>query len=474
MGLTRREALGRLAGVVGLAACGDDVPEPAPARVVMPACDVDAIVTRMLDVGDTFPILREELMRGTSTDLLYDAALTAWSRVIYESVDMHAALVVHAARLLSSRVSQGEALVPLFRAWVQKGGAEVVWPLNESDVPTAEDAPVALLDALEAWDTERAEGAMLALYAAGGREAVVEPIARYGQRNHVWVGHDAIWAAHAIRALDSVGWGCAPHVLRSLARAFTVGPEGASTGAFEANLQRLGEVPTDWRVGVDDPLVVPALLDVFRVADSEGCVDEVLRRLADGVSARTLWTALAVTAVDQAIRWQEDSFAVHELDTINALRNLQSLTRDPDTEILALLQAAAWRPEFRVKVDGRAPRVEEGIDALVRSSTPEAELPPIFEAIASDRVEAARRLASYLDQGDVVDVISAWPDVVVRYASEDAHHYKFHIALIEEAEASLPEWRDTLMLGITIRGPTTAQAPWERYDEARDIIDELG
>jgi hypothetical protein len=314
---------------------------------------------------------------------------------------------------------------------------------------------------------------MLALYVAGGRDAVVEPIARYGQRNHVWVGHTAIWSAYVLRALDATGWGCAPYVLRSLARAFTAGRDTASTSAFDANLQRLDEVPADWRNGVDDPLIVPALLDVFRVADAKGCVDEVLGRLADGVSARTLWTALALTAVDQAVRWQEDSFAVHEVDTINALRHLQLLTRDPDTEILALLQAAGWRPEFRAMIYQKSPIVAEGIEALIPSTAPVGDLASVFLAMDGDRVEAARMLKAFLLQSDLENVFSAWPDVIVKHASWDEHHYKFHIALLEEAEAALPEWRDTLALGITLRGPSSAHPSWERYDEAHAIIDAL-
>ena len=44
------------------------------------------------------------------------------------------------------------------------------------------------------------------------------------------------------------------------------------------------------------------------------------------------------------------------------------------------------------------------------------------------------------------------------------------VALLEETEAALPEWRRTLLLGITMRGPSPSSPETKRYQEARDII----
>jgi hypothetical protein len=61
---------------------------------------------------------------------------------------------------------------------------------------------------------------------------------------------------------------------------------------------------------------VPELLDIFRVSDAETCVDTVIARLSDGLSPRTIWTALAITAVELSVRWQQESWGVHELGSL--------------------------------------------------------------------------------------------------------------------------------------------------------------
>lgn len=103
------------------------------------------------------------------------------------------------------------------------------------------------------------------------------------------------------------------------------------------------------------------------------------------------------------------------------------------------------------------------------------DLPAALASLAGGRVDAARALAAYFSGGGATaDVIAAWPDVVVARAGADVHHYKFNCALLEEAEAALPEYRAALLLGITLRGPAPSTPRWSRYDTATAIIASLG
>ena len=231
---------------------------------------------------------------------------------------------------------------------------------------------------------------------------------------------------------------------------------------------------SDWRDGIDEPTAVPALLDAFRAGDADVCVDTVIGALGDGLSPRTIWTALDIVAVELSVRWQHGSWGVHELDANNGFRYLQQLTPDGDTELLALLQSAAWRSLFRSHVDDIAPRFDEGLDALEPAAGAAPTLIEAFASLEGDRVTAARVMKSHFAGGGTPEaVIEAWPDIVVKHASRDAHHYKFHAALLEETEAALPEWRETLLLGITMRGPSPSDPTWTRHDEAETIIAEL-
>lgn len=486
---SRRRALETgFAGLVGLwlSGCREGSSEALAGDkpAAMPACDIDNIVDSLLtEPTDAFIPLKKWLTAGTAIELLWAAALTVGARTVVTEIDMHSALVVESAFLMSHRLPADSRLMPLFYSWqaqhspalaLMGSSAEPLPALDTANAPPPGMAGEALVAAFESWNATAAESAVLALYADGGREAVLGPITRYAQRNHVWTGHTTIWAAYALRGLDTLGWHCAPWILRSLVRAINSNEDTRSTSAFDANLLRLTSVPSTWRDGADDPNAVSDLLNVFRTGDAQTCVNAVISRLSEGLGPRTIWTALAVTAVELSVRWQEKSWGVHELDTINALRHLQQVTPDPDTEVLALLQAAAWRSEFRALNKDAPPRIEEYLDTLTPYVGPTPDLTTVFETLADNRVEAARMLVAFFEAGGTpAEVIAAWPSVVVKRAGLDAHHYKFHTALIEETEAALPAWQSTLLLGITMRGPSSLDPVWERYDDAQAIIVEL-
>ena len=378
---TRREALAGItvAGGSLLVGCGAPV-IPNDKVFQMPACANDAIIDSLLnEAKDALPVLEKWLVEKTPVDALYSAALTAGARSTIVEDDLHTVLVVNAAYLMAKRIPASEQLVPLFYAWnrVQSAANTVrnqnpppLSPFEAAKVPPAAEAESKLRTALDAWDAPSAEAAVVSLYAAGGREAVIGLLTRYGQRNHVWVGHGAIWTAYAIRCLDALGWECAPWILRSLVRTYVANRSNSSTPAFDSNLMRVNEVPATFRDGTDDPAAVIPLLTILRTGTATACVDAVIARLNAGTSRRTIWTALALAAVELSIRYQEFSFGVHALDTVNALRNLQGLTPDRDTEALTMLQAAAWRPEFRALVKGTV-TLDETIDAI----TPRPGLP---------------------------------------------------------------------------------------------------
>ncbi len=477
MGWTRRETLAAVAGVSGswLVGCARE-DAPGPSEDVVPAsCASDAIAdSLMAERVDALPVLKKWLVAGASTDTLYAAALTVGARTVVAE-ELHSALAVQAAYLVSKRVSKELALVPLAYAWNMQHGAVMDFvgrdPLPPlAKVPSADTAEAKLIASFDSFDEAGADAAIAALYAHGGRKAVIGPLTRYAPRDHDWLGHTAIWTAHAVRAMDTFGWACAPWVVRSLARAIAAKRKGSSIGAFAANLMRVGEVPSTFRDGKDDPSAVPALLEVFRTGDAKQCVDATIAALVAGKSRRTVWTALAIVAVEVSVRWGETSFGVHELDALNALRHLQGLAPDRDTEALVLLQAAAWRPEFQAFVASKTAKFPERLEALVATPGAAPTLSAVFGSFSGNRIESARLLAAFLAGGGTVQqVTDAYPTILVEHATGDVHNYKFHAALLEELEAALPEWRKTLILGVTLRGPGPTDPKWARYDEARAL-----
>lgn len=475
-GFSRREVL--VAGVSGVgAAC-----LPGCSAPVGP-CRVEIADSLFDEPEDGFVPLMRWLSSGESPEMLYAAAVAAAARAIPPTVDGHSLFAVRAAHLLAQRQARANALIPLFWAWdeVQRGhaqqlvqGTEPIPPPDRAAWPNATNAATVLIDAWENWDPDVADAAMSALYAARGRDGVIDPIVLYGQRNQHWVGHKAIWAAYGLRTLDDFGWdACAPWILRNLARTFASEAEMARISSFEESRGRLPDVASGWRDGVDAADAVEDLLATFRTGDADACVDAVLDALADGRSTRTLWTALSLNAVELGVRWREGSFGVHQLDTTNALRHLQDLAGDDDTAALCLLQAASWVPEFRHYL-GDDPPIDEGLDTL----TPAEGSPTLDEAlnsIASGVTDASRNLLAWMNGGGSLDVLTAtWAEVIAVHAPQgDQHWIKYHAALLEDADAVLPQWRGRLLLGIPLRSPSPLSPRWERFDEAQELIASL-
>lgn len=299
---SRRRLLQGFGGAAGTALLGcrpspDDEATPSTEAFAMPGCPHDAIVSSLLaERVDALPVLQKWLLAKTSTDALYAAALVVGARTAVTEVDFHEAMVVNATYVMSKRVAEEQRLMPLFYVWnrerravaAQEGKQPALPPVDPAKVPAPADAAAALIAAFESWDAGAAEAAVVVLFVAGGREAVIGPLTRYALRNQHQLGHRAIWVAYAVRCLDALGWGCAPWVLRSLVRAINSNRARSSLAAYPASVKRLAEVPATYRDGKDDPAAVPPLLEILRAGDAAACVDAVLSLLSRGTSRRTI------------------------------------------------------------------------------------------------------------------------------------------------------------------------------------------
>jgi len=67
-----------------------------------------------------------------------------------------------------------------------------------------------------------------------------------------------------------------------------------------------------------------------------------------------------------------------------------------------------------------------------------------------DEEPDARRRCSRSSAWETPTAVSTWWSAG---KGGDAPRYKYHVALLAEIEAVPPEWRPTLLIGITIRGP---------------------
>ena len=70
--------------------------------------------------------------------------------------------------------------------------------------------------AMESWDIERAERAVVSLARSRSAGEIFAMLWRYGARDYRNIGHKAIFVANTFRTLQIIGWQHAEPVLRSL------------------------------------------------------------------------------------------------------------------------------------------------------------------------------------------------------------------------------------------------------------------
>ena len=171
----------------------------------------------------------EQLQRGTSYRQLLGALFLAGVRNVNPrppGFALHCVFVIHSAHLMSLEAPPDSRLLPLFYALdnfktaqerdARAPAGDYIMREMRGTLPAPERAAAEFTAAMEAWDFERAERAIVSLARHRAPAEVFEMLWRYGARDYRNIGHKAIYAANACRTLHAVGWQHAEPVLRSL------------------------------------------------------------------------------------------------------------------------------------------------------------------------------------------------------------------------------------------------------------------
>src|SRR5262245_19161563 len=237
---------------------------------------------------------------------------------------LHCVFVIHSAHIISLEAPADSRLLPLFYALDnfkaaqerdagQASGDYTMRPIAGS-LPPSHRAKSEFIAAMEAWDPERAERAIVSLARDRGAGPVFEMLWRYGARDYRNIGHKAIYVANAHRTLNAIGWQHAEPVLRSVALALLdFGKQQSMNGyAFEdqcyaGNLKRVKEtlprLDDSWMAEEADPLITRSLLGIIRESAPDEACTEAAARLAKGkTSAGTVWDAVHLAAAELRMR----------------------------------------------------------------------------------------------------------------------------------------------------------------------------
>ncbi len=475
--ISRRDFVARSAQVGALAGLGDFAflrglqPVSAAELRQVPALvqlnpDIEPLV-RFIEDTERAALLEgvaNKIRAGTSYGELLAALLLAGVRGIQPrpvGFKFHAVLVVNSAHLASLAAPDSDRWLPLFwaldnfkasQARNQQEGGWKMAPPQEDKLPPAGQAKQRFLEAMNDWNVEAADRAIVSFVRSAGADEVIESFWRLGARDFRDIGHKAIYVANSWRTLQAIGWRHAEPVMRSLAYAL-LEHEGDNPAKRDAapdlpgreNLRRLPRVRKDWRHGENVPQATTELLATLRTrAPSDAC-EQVVELLNKKVDPAAVWDALFLDAGELLMR-QPGIVGIHCVTSTNALHYGYQTSANDDTRLFLMLQAAAFLPLFRQAMAGRGKlRTDLSIDTLEKvepKGKGAAAVEEVLADVSKDRLLAARKTLALLDAKavDPQQLMTAARRLIFT-KGHDSHDYKFSSAALEDYFHASGAWR---------------------------------
>ena len=389
----------------------------------------------------------------------------------------HTVLALQSVHLTALTLPDKERWLPVFwaldyfkRAQEQER-RQSGWTMGPRPNPVARTVEVArkrLVDALDRWDPEAVDPAVLDFARLATPEQLSEILFRYGIRDLRAIGHKAIAVQNMHRLAPIIGPEFAPPVLRSLAAALQnhgYEPNPATRDLPSDRTWRefrpmLGGIPKTWKQGRRDDAARNELMRTLREVSELDAGRVVIDLLKHGVSADSIWEGLFATAAEVVLR-RPAVVPVHAQTSANAFHYVFRHARAETTQLLALLQSAAFMPAFRRGVRNSQPdlRVDE-LESLAVSGDGAEALRDAFSDLPRDRTSGARKALHYLQRGGSADALIATARRHLARNGRRAHDYKFTEAVLESHGEMTPgAWRDRILAASMAYFTGSAAAP---------------
>ena len=400
----------------------------------------------------------------------------------------HSVLALQSVHLSALNLPDDERWLPVFWALdyfkraQQQERRQSGWTMGPQSDPvarTVEAAGKRLIDALDRWDLEAVDPAILDFARLATPEQLSEILFRYGTRDLRAIGHKAIAVQNVHRLLPIVGPEYAPPVLRSLAAALQNHGNDPNPATRDLPPDRtwreframLGSIPKTWKHGRRDDAARSELVRALREVPELDAGQAVVDLLKHGVSTDSIWEGLFATAAELVLR-RPAVVPVHAQTSANAFHYVFRHARAETTQLLALLQSAAFMPAFRRRVRNTHPdlRVDELEPVAVSGNGAEA-LRDAFSDLPHDRTSGARKALHYLQHGGSADMFVASARRQLARNGRQAHDYKFTEAALENHANMAPTaWRDRILAASMAYFTGSAAAPSPVSREALRLL----
>ena len=480
--LNRRQFVGRTLTAGALAGLADlsllhGLPRVSAAEARLPpgvvrlSAEMEPLVRLIEDTPreNIVEAVAARIREGTSYQQLLGAVFLAGVRGIKPrpvGFKFHAVLVINSAHLASLASPDTDRWLPLlwaadnFKASQAKNkeesGGWVMALAEEGKLPPATQAKKRFIEAMDNWDEEGTDRAIVPLVRSAGAAEVIELFWRYGARDFRDIGHKAIYVANSWRALQTIGWRHAEPVMRSLAFAL-LQHEGGNPAKRDAdadrpwreNLKRAAKIREGWQKGKVTRTAVSELLAVERSGSPAEASQKVVELLNNGVDPSSIWDGLFLTAGELLMR-QPGIGGLHCVTTTNALHYAFETSGNDETRRMLMLQNAAFLPMFRQFMGGRG-KVDKdlNIDTLDKADLKlkgKEAIEEIYADVGKDGMAAARKTLALLDANPrAAEELSAAGRLLIFNKGTNAHDYKFSAAALEDYYNTTPHWRSRFL-----------------------------
>jgi hypothetical protein len=448
-----------------LPSAGAAGPPALPRVVTSVASDVEPLV-RLIEDTPRKDLLEKAVARikkGTSYQELLSAVFLAGVRGIQPrpvGFKFHAVLVINSAHLASLSASDKDRWLPLlwsidfFKSSQARNFEEGAWkmaPVQEGKLPPASAARRRFVRAMDTWDVEEADRAVVSLCRGEGAAEVFELIWRYGARDFRDIGHKAIYAANGYRTLQTVGWRHAEPVLRSMAYAL-LDHEGGNPARRDdvrdrqgrVNLPRAEKLRNFRHAGRRDSQATTDVLATLRTGSTEDVSRKIFGLIGRGVHPASIWDGLFLGAGELLMR-QPGIIGLHCLTSMNALHKGYQTSGVGPTRAYLLLQAGTFLAMFRQTMKDRGTLADREVDALEKEEARDG-IGEILADVSRDKTLAARKTIRLLEATpEKLPELMAAARRLVFAKGSDSHDYKFSSAVLEDAFELPPALRPRFM-----------------------------
>jgi hypothetical protein len=415
-----------------------------------------AVLLNLLEDSPRELIPRElvRLIRGGLRygDLLAALALAAVRNVQpYPDVGYkyHSVMMLRSIHLTTQHLSSSDKWLPI--AWATDYFKDAQAQERDTDgwrMPTRAAAPVgsaqaarqAVIVALDNWDRDAADAAILNYAQVARPDEIFSLLFRYAARDLRAIGHKAITVSNAHCLIGLLDGAQAGPILRSTVAALQNSDRDPNPASHDYqpdqpwrhNLQRLREIPRNWKQGRNDSGARAELHAALYRASEDESGTVVVALLRQGISPEAIWQVLFDTAAELLMH-QPGIVPLHAQTTANALYYAYRVCADEPTQQLILLQGAAFIAMFRRLVNPTQSDISlEALQPLPLDSTAVDAIDEIFaEVSAGRRLHAARKSLSYLQTGGDAEALIAKARHHLVYNADEPHDYKFSEAVFD-------------------------------------------